>query len=606
MELNRDSFDVVLCGTGLAQSIAAAAAASAGKSVLHIDRNGYYGEAQATFTLRELEVLVTSSKARNDQQQQGGASSDTTGDVFDSFEWTDYDPRPQDTEQEQPDEASAKPAAPTPDVVKAGRGFSIDLAPSLLLCRGELVNVLGTSNIARYLELRSLDKLFVMQSDGAWRHVPASKEDVFSSDLLGPLDKRRLMKFLQWCNELPVDGQGVITDEALREHASTPFSEYLVAQHNIGPNLVPILVDALALSLESSAPLTTRKGLGAIRTHLHSIGRFGSTAFLDVSYGISDVVQAFCRVGAISGGTFILDQAPKELHFEDYTDDTTSAVCKRFVGVTLQSGEYVKAAQLVTSPAYIQQQHQHLQENEPPALQRMILIAEGEHLFDATTSMGLGVIPGNKGSAVHVLYQDQVARVCPAGTVVIHLVTTGTQADLDAAVPLLLKAHPHHSNGLHLRVKLAYRERFSAPVPAAFNHATAGNILVVENRTRGWDMSHEVKRKKKSMFVMKRIFFFFLPRWKSFRRGSKRRTLTSNFCPHRARRRSTRQRRTATANKNKIKKGKSFSSFVNVTEFFSKATHAFFATGLQVHVHLELVLHSCVRVKRAHEFGRVC
>lgn len=38
-----EKFDVVIVGTGLSESIAAAAFSRIGKTVLHVDRNGYYG-----------------------------------------------------------------------------------------------------------------------------------------------------------------------------------------------------------------------------------------------------------------------------------------------------------------------------------------------------------------------------------------------------------------------------------------------------------------------------------------------------------------------------------------------------------------------------------
>ena len=44
-------YDVVICGTGLVQSILASALARAGKSVLHCDAQGYYGELDAVLTL---------------------------------------------------------------------------------------------------------------------------------------------------------------------------------------------------------------------------------------------------------------------------------------------------------------------------------------------------------------------------------------------------------------------------------------------------------------------------------------------------------------------------------------------------------------------------
>ncbi len=38
-----EKFDVIVVGTGLSESIAAAAFSRIGKNVLHVDRNGYYG-----------------------------------------------------------------------------------------------------------------------------------------------------------------------------------------------------------------------------------------------------------------------------------------------------------------------------------------------------------------------------------------------------------------------------------------------------------------------------------------------------------------------------------------------------------------------------------
>ena len=53
--------DVVVVGTGLAESVIAASAAAAGRSVVHVDRNTHYGGPYATFTLTELEALVHGS-----------------------------------------------------------------------------------------------------------------------------------------------------------------------------------------------------------------------------------------------------------------------------------------------------------------------------------------------------------------------------------------------------------------------------------------------------------------------------------------------------------------------------------------------------------------
>ena len=52
--LSKSGYDVIICGTGLVQSILASALARAGKSVLHCDGNDYYGETDAVLSLDHM------------------------------------------------------------------------------------------------------------------------------------------------------------------------------------------------------------------------------------------------------------------------------------------------------------------------------------------------------------------------------------------------------------------------------------------------------------------------------------------------------------------------------------------------------------------------
>jgi RAB proteins geranylgeranyltransferase component A (RAB escort protein) len=53
-DLSKKGYDVILCGTGLTQSIVAAALARAGKSILHCDSNEFYGDLDAVHSLGSL------------------------------------------------------------------------------------------------------------------------------------------------------------------------------------------------------------------------------------------------------------------------------------------------------------------------------------------------------------------------------------------------------------------------------------------------------------------------------------------------------------------------------------------------------------------------
>ena len=53
-----ESFDVIVVGTGLVESVLAAAAARQGHSVLHLDTAKYYGADWAAFTWEGLQAWV--------------------------------------------------------------------------------------------------------------------------------------------------------------------------------------------------------------------------------------------------------------------------------------------------------------------------------------------------------------------------------------------------------------------------------------------------------------------------------------------------------------------------------------------------------------------
>ena len=64
----KSEFDVIVVGTGLVESIVAAAVARIGKSVVHLDPNDFYGGEWASFPLQQLVDYLESSEARHHLQ----------------------------------------------------------------------------------------------------------------------------------------------------------------------------------------------------------------------------------------------------------------------------------------------------------------------------------------------------------------------------------------------------------------------------------------------------------------------------------------------------------------------------------------------------------
>jgi RAB protein geranylgeranyltransferase component A len=46
-------------------------------------------------------------------------------------------------------------------LLKESRRYSLDIAPKIMPCRGELIELLISSGVGRYLEFKALDKTYI-------------------------------------------------------------------------------------------------------------------------------------------------------------------------------------------------------------------------------------------------------------------------------------------------------------------------------------------------------------------------------------------------------------------------------------------------------------
>lgn len=232
------------------------------------------------------------------------------------------------------------------------RDFNIDTTSKVLFGSSPMVELMIASGVSNYLEFKSFEGLYFMVGGGGgagrggsqdqiWK-VPCSRNDVFNTTMLGALEKRSLMKFHQFVadwgrmncgtevnslneNELaigrslyrPQNKQLLSSGYNVDAFIDKPFQEFL-ADCKLSPKLQGIIMYALCCH---KAPMATAAGgapreeyvtheaLNDMFMHIDSIGRFGETAFLTPLYGASEVVQAFCRMSAVWGGTFILQRS---------------------------------------------------------------------------------------------------------------------------------------------------------------------------------------------------------------------------------------------------------------------------------------------------------
>ncbi|KAH6915268.1 rab escort protein [Coprinopsis sp. MPI-PUGE-AT-0042] len=255
------SFDVVILGTGLTESIIAAALSKAGYKVAHLDTNSYYGGNEATLSQDEL-------------VSWGDAVNKGKHPRFSNF-------------------------SGTTEALPYSRQYSICLRPAVITALGPLVGSLIGAGVAKYSGFRLLDSVSIYSSDGTVKGVPGSKEDIFTNKDISLIEKRRLMRFLTFA-------AGDFEEKPeLKGKEEVPFIDFLKSTFTLSESIASVIAYSLAHCTAADEPTLT--SLLRMRHYVRSIGRYGPSPFLVGHYGgIGDISQGFCRASAVNGGVYIL------------------------------------------------------------------------------------------------------------------------------------------------------------------------------------------------------------------------------------------------------------------------------------------------------------
>ncbi|KAH9950124.1 FAD/NAD-P-binding domain-containing protein [Amylocystis lapponica] len=264
--------DAVVFGTGLTESIVAAALAKAGYKVAHADTNPYYGGDDASLTLDELIQWADKHADASDSPSYSYLSAQRAR--FTSI---------------------ARSSTSLPQ----SRQYSLSLSPAIIPSVGPLIDSLVASGVSRYGGFKLLERVAIYDRPGYVKTVPGSKEDVFKSKALSLLEKRRLMRFLLFASG-EFEGK-----KELEGREQTPFFAFLKETFSLDDQSAGAIVYALAFCTSASDP--TLRALQRIRRYLRSSGRYGASPFLVGHYGgLGEIAQGFCRTSAVNGATYIL------------------------------------------------------------------------------------------------------------------------------------------------------------------------------------------------------------------------------------------------------------------------------------------------------------
>lgn len=382
-----DTFDVVVSGTSLVNTIVAAALSLAGLTVLHVDGNEFYGEEEATLDLDHF---------RDYLKQHCGNTFYASYCHFHGEQAID-DARPN------------------------WRKYQMDLTPKLMACDGPLVQLLIQADVAKYLEFKTLEAEYLKHEEDARLRVPCSKSDVFQSTAISLIEKRYLMKFLT----LFQDPQAV-SESDRKEWEQLPFLD-LLRRHNMEGSLQRVIVHSICGldSMADAAALTASRGAFLIQRYVRSVARFARTAHLYPLYGLSEICQAFSRIAAVRGATFMLRRS--------LTDNVELAEGGASVtGVSdTEGGKWKIRRAVVTSPnataALVGPSLQrtskalHLAVASVPKEKKPVESAVEDVVVSPTdTSIDLTVHTGESGVA-RVLRLDSTLHVCPPDTMLCYV-----------------------------------------------------------------------------------------------------------------------------------------------------------------------------------------
>lgn len=299
------------------------------------------------------------------------------------------------------------------------RKFNLDLAPKLLFSRGPMVELLISSNIARYAEFKAISRILT-HYDGMLRQVPCSRADVFGCKEVQLVEKRMLMKFLTFCLEYQKH------PEEYRGFEGKPFREFLKSK-NLTPSVKHYVLYAIAMCDDD---IPTLQGLKATQKFLESLGRYGNSPFLSSLYGSGELPQCFCRLCAVFGGIYHLQRGPSAIICNSTGD------C---VGM-ISNGRRFSFKWLVMESSYAPSVFK-TSEGLQRVSRAIVITNRSLHPAEKEQVTFLRLPRGDVSSAVVVLELGPGIMVCPNGLFVVHMTCASmnetAEDDLMPAVQLL-------------------------------------------------------------------------------------------------------------------------------------------------------------------------
>lgn len=294
-----EEYDVIVLGTGLKECVLSGLLATKGKRVLHLDRNEYYGGETASLNLSNL--------------------------------WKQF-----------------RPGQDPPPEYGHNRDWNVDLIPKFIMANGKLVKMLLHTKVTKYLEWKCVDATYVAQhkKGGMFKKermaiakVPSNDTEAVKSNLMGLIEKKNFINFFRFVDEANLEDESTWKKRDLRVMTMADLYKH----YKLSANTIDFVGHAVCLyTTDDYIQQPAYDAMEKMQLYLESIGRYGDSPFLYPIYGLGGLPEAFSRLCAIHGGTYMLNTHVDEILFGE-----DGKVCG------IRSGENTAQAPLVIcDPSY--------------------------------------------------------------------------------------------------------------------------------------------------------------------------------------------------------------------------------------------------------------
>eukprot|EP00210_Caulerpa_lentillifera_P006917 g6614.t1 len=200
-------------------------------------------------------------------------------------------------------------------VLGSSRDYNIDTVPKFIMANGKLVRVLVKTTVTRYLEFKAVDGSFVYNKGKICR-VPATDLEALKSQLMGMFEKRRARKFFLFVQSYDMSKEGIHEGLNLNQMTMAQLYQY----YQLEDATIEFIGHALALHAnedyinEAALPTVLK-----IKLYHDSLMRFAGmrSPYIYPLYGLGELPQAFARLSAVHGGTYMLNKPDVEVIYEE-------------------------------------------------------------------------------------------------------------------------------------------------------------------------------------------------------------------------------------------------------------------------------------------------